>query len=124
MRRVALEGELILEQKPGYIRVWHKRSARNADEADAVLASLEAAMEEWRVRRLLFDSRDADETPSEVGERIWSWMSAHVELERVATLVRSPDLADSVNVRGIENAFHIRSFHKEPAAVRWLTLLG
>ena len=63
-------------------------------------------------------------TPKDVGARIWSWLSDHPELARVATLVNSEELADSINMGGVGNDVRIRSFHKEPAAVRWLTILS
>jgi len=85
---------------------------------------MDDAMKEWSLNRLLFDSRDADETPKEVGALIWGWMTEHPTLERVATVVHSKELADSVNIRGVGKELRIRSFSASPAAIRWLTLLG
>ena len=123
MKHVALEGSLELVRKPGYVRVWHGRSARTLEEADAVLNEIDQAMDRWQTYRLMFDSRDADRTPADVGARIWSWLSDHPRIERVATLVQSGELADSVDLQGIGNDIRIRSFHAEPAAERWLTML-
>ena len=124
MRREALDGEVVIERKPGYVRVWHRRSARDLDEAQVVLDAMDAALSEWELDRLLFDSREADVSPPDVGAAIWKWLSESENIARVATLLQSAELATKVNLGGIGNDVRIRAFHQEPAAVRWLTILG
>ncbi len=110
-RREALDGELVIERMPGYARVWHRRSARDAAEAQVVLDAMDSAMSDWQLDRLLFDSRDADDTPPEVGAMIWRWLSRHGSLARVATLVQSKVNAERIDLGGIGNDVRIRAFY-------------
>ena len=123
MKRLALDGHIRIERRPGYVFVWHGRSAQDLDEATIVLDAMDAALEDWSADRLLFDSRTADATPPEVGKRIWGWLADHPRLRKVATLVESPERADRINTGLIGEGVRIRAFHDEAPAVRWLTIL-
>ncbi|MCO4747072.1 MAG: hypothetical protein KC912_19910 [Proteobacteria bacterium] len=122
-KRTALDGDIVMEKRPGYMRVWHGRSAQTLEEAQAVLDALDEAMSLWGVDRMLFDSRDADGTPPKVGQRIWAWLEANEHLRRVATLVESEDRAERINTGGVGIDVRIRAFHNDAPAIRWLTTL-
>jgi len=123
-RREALDGAVVMELMPGYLRVFHSRSARDLAETELVLAAMDGAMRDWQQDRLMFDSREANDTLPEVGARIWSWLQGHPDVVRVATLVESSELADRINMGEIGvDGVRIRAFHRERAAARWLTIL-
>jgi len=123
-RREALGGDVLLERAALYVRVWHGRSARDLDEVTEVLAAIDEAIAAWGATRILFDSRDSDEAPKEVADRIWTWLSNHTCVTRVATLVHSRERVRSIDMGSVGRGLRIRAFHSEGKAERWLTMLG
>ena len=111
---------LKIEPREGVVGVWHQRSAQNAEEAHAVLAAIDAALTESGIELLMFDSRDADRTPPEVQEIIWSWLVGHVGIRKVATLMHSRDLAKKVRVTAVGSGLLLKTFDDEAKARRWL----
>lgn len=120
-RAEALGGDVVLEDRGTYLHIYHRRSARDLEEAQQVLDAMDRAIGEWGHQDLLFDSRDSDLSSREVGDRVWAWLSQHSSLHRVATLVKSELLAQSINMGGISKRVRIRGFHEEAAAIEWLT---
>jgi hypothetical protein len=115
-----LDGQASVESREGYVHVWHGRAARDVEEWEGLRVVVEGELPE-RGARLLFDSRDSDQTPSDVQAAIWNWLQTCSSLERVATLVQSSNLAVSVRMQGIAKGVRIRAFAEEDEAVGWLT---
>ena len=109
-----------IEIREGVVGVWHERSARDAGEAQAVLDAIDAALAESGIELLMFDSREADRTPPEVQEIIWSWLVAHVGIRKVATLMHSRDLAKKVRVTAVGSGLLLKTFDDETQARYWL----
>ena len=114
---------MVLERGGGFLRAWHKRSARDLDEAQAVCEAIDRALRDWKMNKIVFDSRDADTSPKDVGDHIWNWLATHEGIAGVATLVESEALAIAINMGGVGKGVRIRAFHREEPAIRWLTLL-
>lgn len=119
--RSFLDGELTISPRSGYVRVWHRRSARDLAELEPVLKAMEAALLENGTTCLLFDSREANYQEGEVQARMWSWLQGCDLVKRVATLVESPMLAISVNMTGMTKGVSIKAFADEREAEVWLT---
>lgn len=76
------------------------------------------------MRRLLFDSRDSDQTPAAVQSAIWDWLQTCTKLDRVATLVVSEALSISARMQGVAKSVSIRAFDTEREARGWLVGAG
>jgi hypothetical protein len=114
-----LAGQVKIHTEPTHVFVWHGRAAKDLDELRLVLDAIDRALAESGRRRLLFDSRDSDYTPPDVQKALWAWLD-EAPLDRIATLVRSENLAVSVRMTGISMGIRIRAFHDATEAVRWL----
>jgi hypothetical protein len=114
-----LDGSVRLECRDGYVHAWHGRAAQTAQELEAVLLSLDHMLRISRSTRLLFDSRESGYTPPELQEQLWTWLEQR-GLDRVGTLVSSPQLAVSVRMTGLSKKVNIRAFVSESEADAWL----
>jgi hypothetical protein len=99
--------------------VWHGRSAKTVDEARGVLDAIDRALHMYALDLLLFDSRDADETPQEVQAVIWEWLQ-RAKLKRMATLIRSDMKAVSLRMAALGKRLKIGTFADRDAALAWL----
>jgi len=120
VERSALRGDVELRVSESYVRVWHRRSARDLAEVEEVIDAIEDALADALHRRLLLDSRDSDRTPEEVQTRLWAWLS-QANLDRVATLIRNEMLGVSVQMQGLSRAVKVRAFGSETKAIEWLS---
>ncbi len=121
MTQPDLDDVLRIDISGGVVKVWHARSARNDEEAEAILAAIDRALETSGIDLLMIDSRDADRTPPEVQARIWTWLTNSSRIRKVATLVQSAELATNVRATGVGHGVLIKAFHDEDEARRWLT---
>ena len=85
-----------------------------------MLDAIDAALTNSGIELLMFDSRDADRTPPEVQEIIWSWLVGHSGIRKVATLMHSRDLAKKVRVTAVGSGLLLKTFDDESKARRWL----
>ena len=115
-----LDGDMLIEHAPGFLRVWHRRAARDVPELEAVLAAIDTALESNSLTRLMFDSRESEYQGGEVQTRMWDWLQSHPVLTHVATLVKSELLATSVNMTGVSKGLRIKAFHDLNSAADWL----
>ena len=109
-----------VEARGGIVRIWYGRSARDPEEARAILSSIDATLNSTSISVLLIDSRDADVTPQNVQAVIWEWLTEHPSLRRVATVMRSVDLASNVRRIGRSRGIRIRTFPSVEEAEEWL----
>ena len=117
--RTVLDGDVTIEHRGDYLHVYHARSARDLAELDEVIKALEAALAETGVTLILFDSRDSDTTPDDVGARLWEWLHEG-PVSRVATLIKSEMLQISVQLKGLAQNVRLRAFDDEQEALEWL----
>jgi len=115
-----MDGDCELRVEAQFLRVWHGRSASSLDELLEVLDAIDATLASRSLTRVMFDSRDAEYTEGEVQSRMWAWLTEHLVLDRVATLVTSPRLAVSVGLTGMSRGVKIKAFHIESEAAAWL----
>ena len=104
----------------GIVRCWHARSAHDEDEARAVLGAIDDALNSSGIELLLLDSRDANRTSPGVQAVIWSWLSGHPKVRKVATLMHSKELGKAVRVAGAGQGVLIKAFRDEDKARVWL----
>jgi hypothetical protein len=115
-----LDGDLEIRPHQGFLEVWHRRAAKDVAEMDFIIDAIESALDSHGVRRLMFDSRESEYTPSEVQQRIWEWLQAGKGFERVATLVEAELLAVSVRMTGMGKGVKIKAFADRAEARQWL----
>ena len=124
LERELLDGGLKIYLRDGFVEVWHSKAAKTVEETDAIMGAIDEVLEKTGQSLLLFDSRESERTPPEVGKRIWAWLEGNPRLRRVATLLESENLAVSVRMSGIAHAVKIKAFHTRDDAVAFLTYLG
>lgn len=118
--RRLLDGDVEIRPFDGFLEVWHRRAASDVAEMDVIIDAIETALSDHDVRRVMFDSRESEYTPSDVQQRIWDWLQAGEGFERVATLVESELLAVSVRMTGMGKGVKIKAFAERTEAARWL----
>lgn len=109
-----------LQPGPGYLRIEFAGDVDSIATADAWIEHIEAALRDHDLSKVLWDSRPANQLPTDVRAHIWAWLERGEIVKASAILVHSELLRVSANLSGMGTKLVLKSFGQPDEAIGWL----
>jgi hypothetical protein len=109
-----------ISRGPGFLRVGLLRPLRSRSEAERLQGSIERALVEHGVHKLVFDMRGVQEHIEDVRDAMWAWAARGEKVQAVALLIESELSRIRANMTALGRSARVRAFGAPLQAEMWL----